>query len=77
MSWSYRIFKHVSDGGHTSYALHEVYLDDPGNVINRLDTPTTEHSRSIDELIEDLEFQLKCAKQFSEQVLEFVPEQKI
>lgn len=71
MSWNNRIFKHVRNGS-VSYALHETFYDETnGNIKGWTEEPVSEHSATIDELIQDLEQKLEDAKRFRNSILLF------
>lgn len=71
MTWNNRIFKHVKNG-FISYALHETFYNKMnGNIEGWTEEPVSEHSTSIDELIQDLEQKLEDAKQFRNSILLF------
>lgn len=71
MSWNNRIFKHVSNGS-VSYALHETFYNEMnGNIEGWTEEPVSEHSTSVNELIQDLEQKLEDAKRFSNSILLF------
>lgn len=69
MTWNNRIYKHFIKGKEC-FALHETfYNSETGLIESWTETPLTEFSESIDELIQDLEQKLADAKRFRNTVL--------
>ncbi len=69
MSWNNRIFKHTVNG-EEFYALHETFYDDKtGAIVGWTKNPVTEHSESIEDLIQDLEEKLADARRFKDTIL--------
>ena len=69
MTWNNRIYKHFIKGKEC-FALHETfYNNETGLIEGWTETPLTEFSESIDELIQDLEQKLADAKRFRNAVL--------
>lgn len=67
--FNYRIIRH-NDDGYTWYGLHEVFYDKDGEVKEAAEFPSC-YSDSPEELITEIELQLKDAKDMKEDVLDF------